>query len=153
MQPLISRSMQVAHLTRSEASHTYPGAGALVSNIASSLGLHVCAVAKVQQRVGRKQACLSASSVGAAVTSALVSLRFARVRRSRFARAIGASQLAELDPELAAILRHERERQIKSVNLIASENFAAPEVFEVLASELNNKYSEGVPGARYYAGK
>lgn len=109
-------------------------------------------MAKVQQRVGRKQACLSASSVGAAVTSALVSLRFARVRRSRFARAIGASQLAELDPELAAILRHERERQIKSVNLIASENFAAPEVFEVLASELNNKYSEGVPGARYYGG-
>eukprot|EP00439_Symbiodinium_sp_Y106_P072631 s3127_g13.t1 len=43
-------------------------------------------------------------------------------------------------------------RQVRSINLIASENFASPVVFHVLGSELNNKYSEGLPGARYYGG-
>eukprot|EP00930_Biecheleria_cincta_P060156 TRINITY_DN45847_c0_g1_i1.p1 TRINITY_DN45847_c0_g1~~TRINITY_DN45847_c0_g1_i1.p1 ORF type:complete len:528 (+),score=48.56 TRINITY_DN45847_c0_g1_i1:33-1616(+) len=146
------RSMQVPQPTNSEALHSYPVAGTFVNSVASRPRVHACALSKVPTEAGRIQARLSASSVGAVVTSAIFSLRSTRVRRARLARAISASRLAELDPELATLLRCEKERQIKSINLIASENFAAPEVFEVLASELNNKYSEGIPGARYYGG-
>ena len=60
--------------------------------------------------------------------------------------------LQQVDPELADMLCRERERQVSSINLIASENFASEHVFQVLGSELNNKYSEGLPGARYYGG-
>jgi len=60
--------------------------------------------------------------------------------------------LQEADPVLASMLFRERMRQVRSINLIASENFASPVVFHVLGSELNNKYSEGLPGARYYGG-
>lgn len=62
------------------------------------------------------------------------------------------SRLAEVDPEVAQLLATERRRQLRSVNLIASENFMSPEVLEVLGSVLSNKYSEGLPGARYYGG-
>ena len=57
-----------------------------------------------------------------------------------------------MDPELGDMLVRERDRQVKSINLIASENFASHQIFEALGSELNNKYSEGLPGARYYGG-
>ena len=50
------------------------------------------------------------------------------------------------------LIRKEWHRQSRSINLIASENFASPYVFEILGSVLNNKYSEGLPGARYYGG-
>jgi len=60
--------------------------------------------------------------------------------------------LASVDPELAALLDAERDRQVRSISLIASENFAPPEVLEALGSVLSNKYSEGTVGARYYGG-
>ena len=56
------------------------------------------------------------------------------------------------DPEVAAILAAELERQRTTVQLIASENFTSPAVLAATASVLTNKYSEGYPGARYYGG-
>jgi glycine hydroxymethyltransferase len=56
------------------------------------------------------------------------------------------------DPEVAAILDKELERQRTTVQLIASENFTSPAVLAATASVLTNKYSEGYPGRRYYGG-
>ena len=58
----------------------------------------------------------------------------------------------ELDPELFAIIKNEKERQALGCELIASENFTSKAVMEVNGSCLTNKYSEGLPGARYYGG-
>jgi glycine hydroxymethyltransferase len=60
--------------------------------------------------------------------------------------------LAELDPEIAALLGRELERQRGQIELIASENFTWPSVFEALGSVPTNKYAEGYPGKRYYGG-
>jgi glycine hydroxymethyltransferase len=56
------------------------------------------------------------------------------------------------DPELAAALAHERERQEEHIELIASENYASPRVLEAQGSVLTNKYAEGYPAKRYYGG-
>lgn len=56
------------------------------------------------------------------------------------------------DPEIKAIIRKEKDRQTRGLELIASENFASRAVQEALGSCLTNKYSEGYPGARYYGG-
>ncbi|KAL2003292.1 hypothetical protein VTN02DRAFT_4413 [Thermoascus thermophilus] len=60
--------------------------------------------------------------------------------------------LAELDPEIAEIMKKEIQRQRESIVLIASENFTSRAVFDALGSPMSNKYSEGYPGARYYGG-
>lgn len=60
--------------------------------------------------------------------------------------------LAETDPELAAIVAGELERQRSTLQLIASENFVSPAVLAASGSVLTNKYSEGYPGKRYYGG-
>jgi glycine hydroxymethyltransferase len=56
------------------------------------------------------------------------------------------------DPELAAAIAAERQRQEDHVELIASENYASPRVLEAQGSVLTNKYAEGYPGKRYYGG-
>ena len=56
------------------------------------------------------------------------------------------------DPELAALLAEELERQRTTLQLIASENFTSPAVLAATGSVLTNKYSEGYPGRRYYGG-
>ena len=56
------------------------------------------------------------------------------------------------DPELAAAMAAERQRQEDHVELIASENYASPRVLEAQGSVLTNKYAEGYPGKRYYGG-
>ena len=56
------------------------------------------------------------------------------------------------DTELFSIIDAERERQNRTVQLIASENFTSPAVMEATGSVLTNKYSEGYPGKRYYGG-
>ncbi len=60
--------------------------------------------------------------------------------------------LAAVDPEIAAVLSHELERQRRGIELIASENFASPAVIETMGSVLTNKYAEGLPRKRYYGG-
>ncbi len=56
------------------------------------------------------------------------------------------------DDELYAALKKETQRQSESIELIASENFASPRVLEAQGSDLTNKYAEGYPAKRYYAG-
>jgi len=56
------------------------------------------------------------------------------------------------DPDLAAAMAAERQRQEDHVELIASENYASPRVMEAQGSVLTNKYAEGYPGKRYYGG-
>jgi len=56
------------------------------------------------------------------------------------------------DKQIQNLITSEEARQKSVVNLIASENYVSEDVLEALGSVLNNKYSEGYPGARYYAG-
>ncbi len=56
------------------------------------------------------------------------------------------------DPELAAAIREEEERQQDHIELIASENIVSRAVLEAQGSVLTNKYAEGYPGRRYYGG-
>ncbi|SCV02681.1 LAME_0H04104g1_1 [Lachancea meyersii CBS 8951] len=58
----------------------------------------------------------------------------------------------DVDPEMHEILIKERHRQKHSVTLIPSENFTSKSVMDLLGSEMQNKYSEGYPGERYYGG-
>jgi glycine hydroxymethyltransferase len=60
--------------------------------------------------------------------------------------------LAEVDPDVAALLGRELERQRGQIELIASENFTWPSVLEAVGSVPTNKYAEGYPGKRYYGG-
>ena len=60
--------------------------------------------------------------------------------------------LEEIDPEIAGLLGRELERQRGQIELIASENFTWPSVFEAVGSVPTNKYAEGYPGRRYYGG-
>ena len=60
--------------------------------------------------------------------------------------------IADLDPELAAAIASEQQRQEDHVELIASENYASTRVLEAQGSVLTNKYAEGYPGKRYYGG-
>jgi len=64
----------------------------------------------------------------------------------------GNANLAEVDPAMAGLIEEEKARQLRSIELIASENFTSKAVMECLGSILTNKYSEGQPGARYYGG-
>jgi len=56
------------------------------------------------------------------------------------------------DTQLFDIIGKERERQLKGIELIASENFVSEQVMEAMGSVLTNKYAEGYPGRRYYGG-
>jgi glycine hydroxymethyltransferase len=60
--------------------------------------------------------------------------------------------LSEADPEIADLLTQELERERGQLELIASENFTWPAVFEAVGSVPTNKYAEGYPGRRYYGG-
>src|SRR5437899_13083949 len=60
--------------------------------------------------------------------------------------------LAEVDPEIAALLGREADRQRGQIELIASENFTWPSILEAVGSVATNKYAEGYPGKRYYGG-
>lgn len=56
------------------------------------------------------------------------------------------------DTQLFDIIGKERERQLKGIELIASENFVSEQVMQAMGSVLTNKYAEGYPGRRYYGG-
>lgn len=72
--------------------------------------------------------------------------------RRRGVRDWGNKPLSEVDPDLWDIMEREKHRQWRGIELIASENFTSLAVFEALGSHLTNKYSEGLPGSRYYRG-
>ena len=61
-------------------------------------------------------------------------------------------EVEKADPETAAALRGELDRQRDTLELIASENFTPPAVLQAMASVMTNKYAEGYPGKRYYGG-
>src|SRR5437016_8443523 len=63
-----------------------------------------------------------------------------------------AKGVADADPELAAALARELDRQQSQIELIASENIVSRAVLEAQGSVLTNKYAEGYPGRRYYGG-
>ena len=60
--------------------------------------------------------------------------------------------LADVDPEVAEAIAHELDRQQRTLEMIASENFVPQAVLECQGSVLTNKYAEGYPGRRYYGG-
>jgi glycine hydroxymethyltransferase len=60
--------------------------------------------------------------------------------------------LSETDPEIAAVLEQELNRQRHTLEMIASENFVSRGILEAQGSVLTNKYAEGYPGKRYYGG-
>ena len=62
------------------------------------------------------------------------------------------SDLHDQDPAIFDAIAGERRRQLETLELIASENFASPAVLEAMGSVMNNKYAEGLPRKRYYGG-
>jgi len=60
--------------------------------------------------------------------------------------------IRKIDPEIAAALDKELERQQNKLEMIASENFTSRAVLEACGSVMTNKYAEGYPGRRYYGG-
>ena len=56
------------------------------------------------------------------------------------------------DTVIFDLIKKERERQTKGIELIASENFVSDQVMEAMGSVMTNKYAEGYPGKRYYGG-
>ena len=60
--------------------------------------------------------------------------------------------LKDIDPEVAAAIEQDEQRQQFTINLIASENYASRAVLEAQGSVFTNKYAEGYPGKRYYGG-
>ncbi len=91
------------------------------------------------------------------MVESFISARFEGGRHERRVRKIEGVQAAELklrnvDPQIADIIDHERDRQQQNIELIASENFTSPAVMEAQGSVLTNKYAEGYPGKRWYGG-
>ena len=58
----------------------------------------------------------------------------------------------ERDKKIFDIIEREHQRQLKGIELIASENFVSEQVMEAMGSYLTNKYAEGYAGKRYYGG-
>ena len=61
-------------------------------------------------------------------------------------------RLEEVDPDIARAIKREADREARTLELIASENFVSEAVLEALGSVMTNKYAEGLPGKRYYGG-
>src|SRR2546425_9576679 len=64
----------------------------------------------------------------------------------------GNRRLEEVDPDIARAIKLEADREARTLELIASENFVSEAVLEALGSVMTNKYAEGLPGKRYYGG-
>ena len=56
------------------------------------------------------------------------------------------------EDEIFSLIEKEHQRQLKGIELIASENFVSDDVMRAMGSCLTNKYAEGYPGKRYYGG-
>jgi len=75
-----------------------------------------------------------------------------RIHKIEPSAAPGRLRLRAVDPAIADVIEHERQRQQENIELIASENFTSPAVMEAQGSVLTNKYAEGYPGKRWYGG-
>ncbi|PIM98740.1 Glycine/serine hydroxymethyltransferase [Handroanthus impetiginosus] len=95
--------------------------------------------------------CSSATMSSSSFKAFKVSSNEMELRRNAV-RAWGNQGLQSADPDIFNIMEKEKQRQFKGIELIASENFVCKAVMEALGSHLTNKYSEGMPGARYYGG-
>src|SRR5260221_6511416 len=62
------------------------------------------------------------------------------------------ASLQTTDPDVWSLIERDRQRHTRTLNFIASENYASQAVLDCLASHLNVKYAEGYPKARYYQG-
>jgi len=60
--------------------------------------------------------------------------------------------LQKEDPQIYEAIKGEKERQMGTLEMIASENFTSPAVMQAMGSYMTNKYAEGYPGKRYYGG-
>jgi RpiB/LacA/LacB family sugar-phosphate isomerase len=106
--------------------------------------------------------CLSgkktSAELGKKILAAFIGAQFEGGRHERRVRKMDAKfapanlRLANVDPEVAASVEHERVRQQENIELIASENFTSPAVMEAQGSVLTNKYAEGYPKKRWYGG-
>ncbi|XP_056454206.1 serine hydroxymethyltransferase, mitochondrial-like [Gadus chalcogrammus] len=94
--------------------------------------------------------CLRAS--GCAWIEGKLSVELPRRGLSSGGQWTGQDSLAQDDPEMWSLLTQEKDRQCRGLELIASENFCSRAALEAQGSCLNNKYSEGYPGQRYYGG-
>ncbi|KAK3035987.1 hypothetical protein RJ639_031160 [Escallonia herrerae] len=106
-----------------------------------------------QLKLSSIRPCKSSQLEGSLVTgrppsSVSISVPEVRDSRSHFVDHV----LSEADPEVRAIIDKEKQRQFRHLELIASENFTSRAVMEAVGSHLTNKYSEGLPGKRYYGG-
>ncbi|MBA0739087.1 hypothetical protein Gogos_012385 [Gossypium gossypioides] len=73
-------------------------------------------------------------------------------KRKAAVKSWGSQPIHVADPDVFDMMEQEKKRQFMGIELIASENFVCRAVMEALGSHLTNKYSEGMPGARYYGG-
>ncbi|OAY67968.1 serine hydroxymethyltransferase 7-like [Ananas comosus] len=121
----------------------------------SILGYTMCLK---RQRRAESSSCSSASSLhpskrpsaSAAAAPAAAEPDF-ETRRAGV-RAWGNIPLSVADPDVFEVMEKEKQRQVRGIELIASENYVCRAVLDALGSHLTNKYSEGLPGARYYGG-
>lgn len=65
---------------------------------------------------------------------------------------VGLDVIMQADPDVAAAIAKEQQRQKEGIELIASENYVSPAVLAAVGTVLTNKYAEGLPGKRYYGG-
>jgi glycine hydroxymethyltransferase len=79
-------------------------------------------------------------------------IRLATTAKKTVTGALNPGTLREVDPEVAAAIRRELERQRSGLELIASENFVSRAVLEANGCVMTNKYAEGYPGHRWYGG-
>jgi len=91
----------------------------------------------------------AACTAGDADAKTMVSAQGITTERPKLS---GNKPLKEADPTMYGLIEEEKNRQLRCIELIASENFTSRAVLECLGSVLTNKYSEGQPGARYYGG-
>src|SRR5439155_21497451 len=89
---------------------------------------------------------------GLARSSLLAATACARYERALMALSPMERPLAEVDPDVARLIREETQRQAEGLELIASENFVSEAVLEAAGSTLTNKDAEGLPNKRYYGG-
>ena len=99
------------------------------------------------EQLGNHARSVGADDLCAAATSAGSVGRVTELPPDYFNASIG-----EVDPEIAEVLDLELQRQQRTLEMIASENFVPVSVLEAQGSVLTNKYAEGYPGRRYYGG-